>query len=149
MTAATMATASVGVVVITHRARDRIARCLAPLQASPLRPRILVVNSSSCDGTVEAAEELGADTMTVPRWRFNHGLTRELADPCHKALIGRSPCECDVVMVLDRHAVVNESPESTATGVLDRWPHFETLSDSSQTPEQHSDVFYLRTVTFG
>lgn len=75
--------------------------------------------------------------------------TRELADPCHKALIGRSPCECDVVMVLDRHAVVNESPESTATGVLDRWPHFETLSDSSQTPEQHSDVFYLRTVTFG
>ena len=79
MTAATMATASVGVVVITHRARDRIARCLAPLQASPLRPRILVVNSSSGDGTVEAAEELGADTMTVPRWRFNHGLTRELA----------------------------------------------------------------------
>lgn len=79
MTAAMVDTASIGVVVVTHRARDRIAACLAPLQASALRPRILVVNSSSCDGTVETAEELGADTMTVPRWRFNHGLTRELA----------------------------------------------------------------------
>ncbi|MGD9510746.1 MAG: glycosyltransferase family 2 protein, partial [Geminicoccaceae bacterium] len=79
MTAGMVGTASVGVVVVTHRARDRIAACLAPLQASPLRPRILVVNSSSADGTVEAAEALGADTMSVPRWRFNHGLTRELA----------------------------------------------------------------------
>lgn len=71
--------ASVGVVVVTHRAREHLARCLPPLLASPLRPRVLVVNSSSGDGTVEEARRLGAEVLVVPRAEFNHGLTRELA----------------------------------------------------------------------
>lgn len=70
---------SVGVIVITHRARAMLARCLAPVLASPLRPRVLVVNSSSSDGTVELAGELGAETWVIPRASFNHGLTREAA----------------------------------------------------------------------
>jgi rhamnosyltransferase len=70
---------AVGVAVITHRAREHLPRCLPPLLASPLRPRVLVVNSSSADGTVELARELGAETLVVPRRSFNHGLTRELA----------------------------------------------------------------------
>ena len=69
----------VGVVVITHRAREQLGQCLPPLLRSPLRPRVLVVNSSSQDGTVETAAELGAETLVVPRRSFNHGLTRELA----------------------------------------------------------------------
>ena len=69
----------VGVVVITHRAREHLERCLLPLTRSPLQPRVLVVNSSSQDGTVEKAAELGAETLVVPRRSFNHGLTRELA----------------------------------------------------------------------
>ena len=40
---------------------------------------MLVVNSSSGDGTVELAQSLGAETLTVARPAFNHGLTRELA----------------------------------------------------------------------
>jgi rhamnosyltransferase len=44
-----------------------------------LRPRVLVVNSSSQDGTVELARALGAETLVVPRKSFNHGLTRNLA----------------------------------------------------------------------
>ncbi|MFO1036973.1 MAG: glycosyltransferase family 2 protein [Geminicoccaceae bacterium] len=70
---------SVGVVVVTWRAREHLCHCLPPLLASPLRPRVLVVNSSSNDGTVERAAEMGADTLVVPRAEFNHGLTRELA----------------------------------------------------------------------
>jgi rhamnosyltransferase len=70
---------SVGVVVVTHRAREHLASCLPPLFASPLRPRVLVVNSSSGDGTVEEARRLGAEVLVVPRREFNHGLTRELA----------------------------------------------------------------------
>lgn len=70
---------TVGVVVITYRARAMLARCLAPVLASPLRPRVLVVNSSSADGTVELARELGAETWVIPRASFNHGLTREAA----------------------------------------------------------------------
>ena len=72
----------VGVVVVTHRARQHLPHCLPALQRSPLRPRILVVNSSSHDGTVELARELGAETLVVPRRSFNHGLTREQARRC-------------------------------------------------------------------
>ena len=68
---------SVGVVVITHRARHHLPRCLPPLLQSPLQPRVLVVNSSSDDGTVEEAERLGAETLVIPRNEFNHGATRE------------------------------------------------------------------------
>lgn len=69
----------IGVVVVTHAARPHLPHCLPPLLASPLRPRVLLVNSSSCDGTVELAQEMGAETLVVPRAQFNHGLTRELA----------------------------------------------------------------------
>jgi rhamnosyltransferase len=71
--------ATVGVAVVTHAAREHLGRCLPRLLASPLRPRVLVVNSSSQDGTVELAAAMGAETLTVTRRMFNHGLTRELA----------------------------------------------------------------------
>ncbi len=69
----------IGVVIVTHQARQHLAHCLPPLLRSPLRPRILVVNSSSNDGTVELAREMGVETLTVARQAFNHGLTREMA----------------------------------------------------------------------
>lgn len=74
-----MQQSEIGVVIVTHRARDLLAGCIGPLRSSPLRPRILVVNSSSGDGTVERARELGAETRVIPRQSFNHGRTRELA----------------------------------------------------------------------
>ncbi|MEM7204227.1 MAG: glycosyltransferase [Planctomycetota bacterium] len=70
---------SVGVAIITHCAKHHLPRCLPPLLNSPLRPRVLVVNSSSGDGTVELAQELGAETLVIPRPEFNHGSTRERA----------------------------------------------------------------------
>jgi rhamnosyltransferase len=70
---------SIGVAVITHCSRHHLARCLPPLLNSSLKPRVLVVNSSSHDGTVEEAEKLGAETLLIPRASFNHGSTRELA----------------------------------------------------------------------
>lgn len=69
----------VGVVVVTHQARHHLLHCLPALLRSTLRPRVLVVNSSSNDGTVEMARDLGAETLVVPRDEFNHGLTRERA----------------------------------------------------------------------
>ncbi len=74
-----MEDARIGVVIVTHRARELLPGCIGPLRASPLAPRILVVNSSSNDGTVESARELGAEVLVVPRTSFNHGRTRELA----------------------------------------------------------------------
>jgi rhamnosyltransferase len=46
---------------------------------SPVGARVLVINSSSNDGTVELAAEMGAETLVVPRDEFNHGVSREIA----------------------------------------------------------------------
>jgi len=69
----------VGVAMLTRDARQHLSRSLPPLLASPLAPRVLVVDSSSSDGTAELARELGAETLVIALTAFNHGLTRELA----------------------------------------------------------------------
>lgn len=70
---------TVGVAFITHNACRHLSNCLPPFLNSPIKPRVLVVNSSSSDGTVEMAKKLGAETLVVPRASFNHGATREQA----------------------------------------------------------------------
>ncbi len=74
-----MTSSTIGVAVITYNARHQLPYCLPPLMQSKLNPRILVVNSSSTDGTVELARQFGVETLIVPRQEFNHGKTRELA----------------------------------------------------------------------
>lgn len=69
----------IGVAIITHNARHHLPYCLPPLIQSELNPQILVVNSSSSDGTVEMAKKWGVNTLVIPRSQFNHGSTRELA----------------------------------------------------------------------
>lgn len=74
-----MADSRIGVAFITHNSRRHLERSLPPIVGSRLKPRVIVVNSSSSDGTVEEARRLGVETLVVPRAQFNHGLTRELA----------------------------------------------------------------------
>lgn len=69
---------TIGVVFITHNAVKHLPKCLPPFLNSPLKPRILVVNSSSADGTIELAEKMGVESLLIPRKEFNHGTTREL-----------------------------------------------------------------------
>lgn len=70
---------TIGIAVITLNARHLLSYCLPPLIQSKLKPRILVVDSSSTDGTVELATEFGVETLIIPLAEFNHGTTRELA----------------------------------------------------------------------
>lgn len=70
---------SIGCIVLTYQAKHHLLNCLTPLINSPLKPRILVVDSSSNDGTVELAKALGAETLVIPQTEFNHGTTRERA----------------------------------------------------------------------
>lgn len=72
-------TASIGVAVLTRQAASILQECLSPLLACNPAPRILVVDSSSDDGTAELARKMGADLLSIPRSEFNHGATRELA----------------------------------------------------------------------
>lgn len=69
----------VGIAVITHNAKHLLHKSLPPLLNSTVKPRVLVVNSSSNDGTVELAKSMGAETLIIPRKSFNHGTTREQA----------------------------------------------------------------------
>lgn len=70
---------SIGCVVLTYQAEHHLSSCLQPLIDSPLQPRILVVDSSSRDGTVEMARSFGVETLVIPQTDFNHGRTREMA----------------------------------------------------------------------
>lgn len=74
---------SVGVAVITYKDQKHLEKCLPPLLNSPLKPRVLVFNSTSNDGTAELAKKMGAETLIIPRTEMNHGIAREL---CRKKL---------------------------------------------------------------
>lgn len=88
--------ATVGVAVITHTAVKLLPRSLPPLLQSPLCTRVMVVNSTSNDGTVELAREMGAETLVVPRREFNHGSTRERA---------RKALDTDIVVMITPDAI--------------------------------------------
>lgn len=70
---------TINIFVITYKATHLLPKCLPHLLNSTIKARVIVVNSSSNDGTVEMAQEMGAETFIVPRKSFNHALTRELA----------------------------------------------------------------------
>ncbi|MGE4574097.1 glycosyltransferase family 2 protein [Parachlamydia sp.] len=91
---------SIGIVFITHCAKKHLPFCLPPLFNSSLKPRILVVNSSSNDGTVELAQAMGAETLVIERSLFNHGSTRELA---------RKHLNTDIVVMMTPDAYLTNS----------------------------------------
>lgn len=70
---------TLGVAILTLQAESSIAACLKPILNSPLKPKILLIDSSSTDQTVSIAEQLGVQTVIIPQKEFNHGLTREKA----------------------------------------------------------------------
>ena len=70
---------SVGVAVVTYKDKRHLEKCLPPLLKSPLKPKVIVFNSSSNDGTVEEAKRLGAETLVIPREEMNHGWAREIS----------------------------------------------------------------------
>ena len=122
---------SVGVAVITYTARKLLPICLPPLLASPLRPRVLVMNSSSNDGTVELAREMGADTLVIPRNEFNHGTTREVA---------RKALGTDVVVMITPDAIPI-GPEMIGHLIAPIARGQAALSYARQLPHDGADFF--------
>lgn len=70
---------SIGIVIPTLNAAKNLAHCLGPLTDSPLRPQILIIDSSSNDDTIKIAQSFNAKTVVIDRTDFNHGKTREMA----------------------------------------------------------------------
>lgn len=122
---------SIGVIFITHGAKKHLTKCLPPLLASPLKPRVLVVNSSSHDGTVELAQSLGAETLVIPRRQFNHGVTREFARRYLKTDIA-------VMMTPDAYALDHTLLEQLVEPLLTK---NASISYARQIPHDGADFF--------
>lgn len=121
----------IGIAVITHQAKHHLKYCLPPLLKSPMKPKILVVNSSSHDGTVEEAETLGAETLVVPRNSFNHGKTREAA---------RKHLATDIVIMITPDAYAEDSSlvETLTRPLRDGTA---SIAYAKQIPHQGADLF--------
>jgi rhamnosyltransferase len=66
-----------GVLLLTRNAEQHLQRCLGPVFDSPLRPKVLVIDTTSEDQTREMALRMGAQVMMIKPHEFNHGATRE------------------------------------------------------------------------
>lgn len=104
---------TIGVVVVTLNAKHHLPHNLPQLLNSSLKPRVLVVDSSSTDGTVELARKFGAETLIIPRNEFNHGTTREKA---------RRYLNTDIVVMLtqDAYAVDNDMIEHLTRPIIEK-----------------------------
>lgn len=89
---------SIGIVIPTFQAAKHLPRCLPLLMQSKLKPRILVIDSSSKDGTAQIAKEMGVEVLVIPQHEFNHGTTREK---------GRRHLGTDIVVMITQDAYTN------------------------------------------
>lgn len=122
---------SVGIVIPTWNSKHHLERCIPPLLQSPLNPKILVIDSSSTDGTIEMAKSFGCETHQIPKNSFNHGLTREMA---------RKLLNTDIVVMItdDAYAVDNSMIEKLLQPILQG---HASIAYARQLPRIGADIF--------
>jgi len=70
----------ISVIIPTLNGGDVFRRLLEKLSSQSITPdELLVVDSSSNDGTQAVAKEFGAKVITIPKSEFDHGATRTMA----------------------------------------------------------------------
>src|SRR5574340_1700678 len=93
------------IIIPTYNAGRRMYRLCEAMRSQTVSSEIIVVDSSSSDGTVEIAESFGAKVVIVPAENFDHGGTRTLAGKAAKGDILVYMTQDAVVF--DKHAVEN------------------------------------------
>lgn len=92
----------------------------------------LIIDSSSCDATIDLASSLGADVLVIPQADFNHGATREWA---------RKHIDTDIVVFLTQDAIPTSSNlvETLVEPLL--CDESIAVSYSRQIPQDEADIF--------
>ena len=71
---------SISVLIPTWKAASHLPQLIAQLQRQSLPPaEIIVIDSSSPDGSADIARERGCTVLVIPQAEFNHGGTRQQA----------------------------------------------------------------------
>ncbi|HRD55796.1 MAG TPA: glycosyltransferase [Parachlamydiaceae bacterium] len=122
---------TVGLIVPTWNSKHHLKNCLTPFLNSPLNIKILIIDSSSTDGTVEEAKRLGVETLVIAKEEFNHGLTREKA---------RRHLKTDIVIFTtdDAYAVSNSIAETLIKPLVEGKA---SISYARQIPKDGADFF--------
>lgn len=121
---------TIGIVIPTWQAAHHLPKTLPPLLASPLRPKILLIDSSSTDDTVAYAKSLEIDTFVIPRKTFQHGTTREM---------GRKRLGTSIVVMLTQDAYLT-SAESLQHLVFPLLSGSAALSYGRQLPRPEANA---------
>lgn len=86
---------SIGVAILTFNGMKHLPNCLTAVLNSRSLVKVLVIDSSSTDGTIEYIKKMNIELLQIPQSEFNHGLTREKA---------RKYLNTDVVVMLTQDA---------------------------------------------
>lgn len=121
----------IGIVIPTYQAAGHLPHCLPPLLQSPLKPRLLVIDSSSTDGTLKIAQGMGVETLVIPKNEFNHGSTRE---------IGRRRLNSLIVVMMTQDAYA-ASPDMLKHLVKPLIENKASVSYARQIPHQQAGFF--------
>jgi len=121
----------IGIVVLTLNASAEIAELLAKLIAEAGRAKILVVDSSSTDGTHDLVRRFNnVELYILPRGEFNHGATREFA---------RKRLNCEVVVFLTQDVIPCEGWLERLVAPVRRGT--AVVSYARQLPHVGADIF--------
>ena len=122
---------SITVVIPTFRAATKLGTIIPVLARSQLRPRFIVVDSDSDDGTATVARELGAEVISIARSTFDHGATREMA---------RKRAGADIVVMMTQDAIPT-GPETLDKLVAPLLSGEAQVAYARQLPRAGADIF--------
>lgn len=122
---------SVGIVIPTFNAAKHLPYCLPPLLQSSLKPRILIIDSSSTDNTVAIARSMSIETIVIPQSEFNHGTTREK---------GRKILGTSIVVMLTQDAYAT-SPDMIETLIYPLVQQQASIAYARQIPHKKAGFF--------
>ncbi|MDP1880080.1 MAG: glycosyltransferase [Parachlamydiaceae bacterium] len=121
---------SIGIVIPTFQGIKHLSKSLPILLKSPIKPRILIVDSSSTDGTAEYAASLGVEVISILQKDFNHGTTREL---------GRHHLKTSIVVMMTQDAYPKENTIEHLISPLVKGE--ASIAYARQIPHEDADIF--------